>query len=189
MKMKILVLDIETAGLNPTEPIVEIGAVLVDTDILSVEPVFHELINETNKKIDPHAWIFEHSTLKYDEIQKEGKDLEDLRQSLQLLFDSYPATAFNRAFDFSFLRARGFKIENVAPDPMFIAKDILNIHHSYYGKKWPKVQECLDYFKINEKEPHRALGDVIQEGRIIVELIKLKKYPLELIAGEINSPH
>ena len=40
------------------------------------------------------------------------------------------------------------------------------------GSKWPKAQEALDFFNINEIEPHRALQDAYLEGLICLELIK-----------------
>ena len=43
--------------------------------------------------------------------------------------------------------------------------------------KFPKVQECLDYFGIKETEPHRADKDAFLEAKIIWELIKIGKYP------------
>ena len=178
--MKLLVLDLETLGFNPFDPIVEIGGVFLDTKTLEISDAFHKLIKEKDKKIKPDAWIFQHSTLKIEDVQEKGIDIEECRAELQDLLKKYRATAFNLKFDFIFLRARKFEIPNPAADPMLVATNILKLPNpGRGGYKWPSVQECLDHFFINDKEPHRALEDVRQEAKIIGELIKLNKYPVE----------
>jgi DNA polymerase III epsilon subunit-like protein len=177
--MKILVIDIETLGFDPAiDAIAEIGVVSLDLDTHEILDEFYSLLNEYDKPRSPSAWIFSHSNLKFKEMVEKGVQIEEIRPKLQQLFDTYSLTSYNQAFDFRFLKDRKFKIEKIAPDPMLIATDVLQIHHEYYGVKYPKVQECLDFFELNEQEPHRALLDARQEAKIIVELIKRKKYHL-----------
>jgi DNA polymerase III epsilon subunit-like protein len=176
---KIIVLDLETGGLNPYNPIVEIGMVLLDLETFEIEPLFHSLICEKGKRLETDAWIFENTDLEYEDVMKNGKDIEVIREQLQSLFNKYPVTAFNKKFDLSFLRARKFVFPLTMEDPMEVAKDILQIKHPRYGLKFPNVTECLDYFKIHEKEPHRADQDARLEAMIVRELIKIKKFSLE----------
>ncbi|MFA5730741.1 MAG: 3'-5' exonuclease [Acidithiobacillus sp.] len=191
----ILILDIETTGTNPIyDYIIEIGAVSLNTKTFEITDQFHSFICET-QNFNKKAWIFLNSDITVEMILNEGKLINDIRDTLQHLLNSYQCTAFNCKFDFNFLKNRNFKIEHIAPDPMYICTHIFKIlrnkinskfqyHKSSYNSpineinkyKWPKVTECLEYFKINEIEPHRALQDARLEAKIIIELLKLNKY-------------
>ena len=177
MNLEIIVLDIETTALRSSQGhIVEIGVVLLNLDTLQITPLMNEIIKETTE-LDRDAWIFNNSSLNYETVLEKGKSIEEVREKLQTLFDQYPAAAYNCSFDFGWLRSRGFRIERTLPDPMILMTDICQIEN-YYGYKWPSCQESLDYWNINETEPHRAAGDAALEARIIVELYKSKQYPI-----------
>lgn len=187
--MNLKVLDIETTGLNPmADSIVSIGIVNLNTKTFKITTVFNAIIHETNRKISPNTWIFQHSDLKYDDVMQKGVDIEQVRNELQFIFDRSFITAYNQQFDFSFFLARNFQIKYKAPDPMLILTDILKIEHDYYGLKWPKVQEALDYFEFDEVEKHLALEDAIQEAKIVRKLIELKKYPIAELE-KFKFPH
>jgi DNA polymerase III alpha subunit (gram-positive type) len=175
--MKIFILDIETtATKSDAGHIIEIGGVLLNTDTGEIEEVFNSIIKET-EKFDENAWIFDNSDLTPELIKTEGKPLEEIREPLQKLISKYPTTAYSRSFDIGWLKSRNFEFNIILEDPMLVATPILKIKKgSYSNYKWPKVQECLDYFKIHENEPHRAFEDAKLEARIVWELIKLKKF-------------
>lgn len=175
---KILVIDIETTDLEPRDGnIVEIGGVLLDTKTFEIKTVFSQLINE-GPEMNTGAWIFWNSNLKPEMVQKEGKKIDEIREGFQKLLDSYVTIAYNQTFDFKWLENRGFKITKRGKDPMGICTDILKIpgNRGYSSYKWPKVQECLNYFEIKEIEPHRASADAMLEARIVAELIKRNQY-------------
>lgn len=173
---QILVLDIETTGLNPLQHhIVEIGGVILDFPGGVITDRVHYLIHENG--FNEHAWIFNNSDLTPAEV-KTGVTLESIREELQKLFDDHICVAYSAAFDFGFLQARGFRIDRRGPDPMLLATDVLKIPN-YRGFKWPKVQECLDYFQICENEPHRALSDTRLEAKIVYELYKRNVFRME----------
>lgn len=185
--MKIAVIDIETTALKPTlGHIVEIGVVELDTTTGSMKMLFDKLIKESDN-IDSTAWIFGHSTLTANDVMSHGVSIESVRAELQHIFDSYNCVAYNYRFDFDWLRNRNFKIEKVAQDPMFLMTEICKLPGKN-GFKWPTVQECLNYFKIRETEPHRAGGDVLLEARIIWEMIKSNQYPIDSSLTMADTP-
>lgn len=179
--MKILVIDIETTGKSPYDGhLIEVGGVFLETTTGKIEEAFDYLIKseiDFNSEKETNAWIFKNSDMTIEDIKEKGVDIKDIREELQDLFDKYPTVAYNQKFDFSFLVALQFKINSCLPDPMLIATDVLKIEN-YYGYKWPKVQECLDYFKMNKDEDHRAASDAKVEAEIIYKLIKLGRYKI-----------
>lgn len=175
--MKILVIDIETTALYASKGnIVEIGGVELELETGKLGFSFNFIINEG--KFDERAWIFQNSSLTKEAVKK-GHKLEDIRAELQSYFDNYQyIVAYNQSFDFGWLQSRNFKLKYTCLDPMLIATDLLQIEHEYYGHKYPKVEECLDYFEIDESEPHRASEDAKLEARIIHELYKRNLYKI-----------
>jgi DNA polymerase III epsilon subunit-like protein len=177
--MELLILDIETDDLEPSKgAIVEIGAVILNTEDFSIKIVLDKLILEEKHELIENAYIFGHSTLTPSLIREKGVSLDSIRDELQTLFNKYPTIAYSSAFDFGFLKARGFDIKRPGPDPKFLLTGILKIPKKGGGYKWPTVQECLNYFKINGLEPHRACEDASYEAKIVAEMIKRKLYDL-----------
>jgi len=179
--MKILVLDLETTAIKHWQgAIVEIGAVILDLKTKTVEKAFDYLIKEKGKDVDDGAWIFINSDLTLAELEKNGRDLEDVRDELQILLDKYPCVAYNQQFDFGWLRSRRFTIPRVCSDPMYILTDILQIPGNYGKYKWPSVQESMKYFNMEGMEPHRAFQDAEIEAQIIVKMIENDNYELDM---------
>jgi DNA polymerase III epsilon subunit-like protein len=168
-KTKILVLDIETTDINPQVGMIcEIAVVILDLKTKKIEVVINEIIKE-HDRFDKNAWIFQNSDLTVKDVMEKGIPLENIREKLQHCFNIYRTCAYSSNFDFSFLESRNFRIPNKLKDPMFIATNILKIRNSK-GFKYPKVTECMKYYKIEGKEPHRALGDVYIEAEIILKM-------------------
>lgn len=168
---EIIVLDIETTGLNLTNSIVEIGICILDLKKGEINPTFNLICQEKEKIIEKNAWIFENSDLSYDDVEN-APDLEKFRNIIQEFFNlNYPCTAFNQKFDFGFLENRNFKILSKFWDAMILLRDIMKIPHHYYGYKFPSVQEAYDFLfgDYNCLEKHRALDDAIIESKIIYE--------------------
>jgi DNA polymerase-3 subunit epsilon len=89
---------------------------------------------------------------------------------------SLGATAYNKAFDFGFLKSRGLQIKEL-DCIMLSATPVVNLppNPGYSTPKWPKVEEAWEYFfpQIEYKEAHRALDDAKHEALIAYELYKL----------------
>ena len=185
MSTKILVVDIETSGfLSQGGKIVEIG--IVELDLLNgvIIPKFDSLIKEPGfdrrHSRSPFGWVFENSDLTFEAVNS-APSLESVRDAVQNLFDNYKATAFNKSFDFDFLRDRGFRIKDL-PCPMQLATPICKVPFpsgcSRY--KWPKVEEAWRHFFGNTGyiEKHRGLDDAMHEAKIVFELYKMGAFPL-----------
>ncbi|MBS2098751.1 3'-5' exonuclease [Carboxylicivirga linearis] len=177
---RILVVDIETTGfLNQGGKIVEIGMVLLNLDNGEVEPIYESLIREPgfdrSHTYGRYGWIFQNSDLTPEEVM-EAPTLESQREAIQFLFDNHRATAFNKRFDFDYLRDRGFRI-NELPCPMIEATPIIKLpsRNGYGGYKWPKVEEAWEYFFGNTGyiEAHRGMDDAEHEAKIVYELYKM----------------
>ncbi len=188
--MKILVLDIETTGfLKAGGSIVEVGIVSLDLDNGSTTVVLDTLLREDMlDKGHKNAWIFENSDLTFEEVLKAPAAAEVFKK-VQEILDAYPAgvTAYNKDFDFTFLRDRGLKINDL-DCPMKLATDILKLpnQYRYANYKWPKVQEAYDFFFLNPEggneenyvELHRGADDALHEAKIVYELHKRGYYEL-----------
>ncbi len=171
--MKIAVVDIETTGfLNKGGLIVEVGIILLDLENGETECLYDELIREEDfSKEHKDSWIFENSDLKYkDVLEANSLNIEKIQEIL----DKYPATAYNKKFDFDFLRSRGLIINDL-PCPMLLATNICKINATNkYGYKWPKVQEAWNFFfpDTDYIEGHRGADDAKHEALIVYELYK-----------------
>jgi len=171
--MKIAVADIETTGfLNNGGLIVEVGIILLDLDTGETEHIYNELVREDGfNEEHKESWIFDNSDLTHEEVM-DAKPLD--KEKIQEIFDRYPATAYNKAFDFDFLRSRGLIINDL-PCPMLLSTDICKItSKNGYGNKWPKVQEAWDFFfpDADYIEAHRGADDAEHEALIVYELYK-----------------
>jgi DNA polymerase-3 subunit epsilon len=180
---KILVVDIETTGfLNQGGKIVEIGMVLLDLENGEVHTVYESLVKEEGFDITHTqgklGWIFNNSDLSYGEVDQ-APTMESQRVAIQELFNQYGATAYNKSFDFDFLRSRGFKINDL-PCPMLLATPICKLPspNGYSSYKWPKVEEAWHHFFGNTDyiEAHRGLDDALHEAKIVYELYKLGEF-------------
>jgi len=174
------VVDIETTGFSHHEDcILEIGVCKFDLDSGEYIQLFNKVIRENHYSMKHrNAWIFKNSDLRHEDILK-ARPLNVYKKELQRIFNVFPATAFNKRFDFDFLKDRGFLIKEL-PCPMVVATDILKLPPIKPGTlyKWPSVEETWKYF-FPEKdyiEKHRAYDDSIHEALIIFELYKKNKW-------------
>jgi len=175
--MKIAVLDIETTGLyTSTDAIVEIGITLVDTKTNEIKTIFDKVILDPvfNKFKHKKAWIFENSDLKMSDVLK-GTPLEETREELQTIFDTYPITAHNKPFDLRFLRDRDFVINDIKCLMRSCQQYKLVINHKGSAKA-PSVEEAYQVLFPNEHyiEKHRGGDDSIHEAKILLKLCEIK---------------
>jgi len=184
---EIAIVDIETTGFqNQGGLIVEIGIVGLNLDTGNITDEFEAIVKEdgfgNSHTIEPLGWIFRNSDLNFEDVLKAGK-LRTILPKIQSVFDKYTlgATAFNKSFDFGFLRSRGLSI-NELPCIMLTASPVVNLapNPGFNDPKWPKVEEAWQHFfpDSHYKEAHRALDDARHEALIALELYKLGYFKL-----------
>jgi len=187
MDKTILILDIETTGfLKAGGSIVEIGIVSLDLDTGEVKPVFNSLLREeiltARHRKYPMGWIFQNSNLTIEAVRKAPK-AKHVLEEVQIILDEYPAgcTAFNNAFDFSFLNDRGITFPKKLNDPMKLSQYIVNAEDKNGRIKWPNVNEAFKHFfpEIEYDEEHRGLDDALHEAKIVYALYELGVFTLE----------
>jgi len=178
---KILVLDIETTGfLNQGGSIVEIGIVELCLETGHAEIVFDSLLREdiltAKHREAPMGWIFRNSDLTPEEVRNAPPAAQVLSQ-VQELLDAYPlgCTAYNKQFDFGFLKSRGINIKEL-PCPMVLATEVCKLpnKNGYDNYKWPSVEEAWQYLfpSVQYNEQHRGADDAKHEALIVHELYK-----------------
>lgn len=174
---KVAVIDIETTGtIQESDLILEIG--IVELSLLTGETkiLFNSLVKEP-KFGEEHrdTWIFDNSDLKFENIEN-APPFENLKQKISEIFNQYPITAYNKAFDLGFLKARGINVPKELPCIMLTAQNILKIPYKYDSSRYkkPNVQESWDFFFPNNEytEKHRAVDDANHEAKILFELYK-----------------
>lgn len=180
------VIDLETTGfLNQKGLIVELGIVSLNLNTGEIKTEFESLIKEpgfnTAHAQPPYGWIFENSSLRYEDVEK-ASSMKSLFAEIQATLSGFSGvTAYNTAFDFPFLRARSFTF-TALPCPMIAATPLVNLPPAGNRDepKWPSVQETWDFLFGNTGyvESHRALDDAIHEAKIIYELFKRGVYTL-----------
>ena len=177
--MKIVVVDIETTGFQKEGGlIVEVGIVELCLESGFTRIIYNELVRESGyNSSHKDSWIFSNSDLTHNDVCCASPlDIE----KIQSILDKYMATAYNKDFDFNFLRSRGLTI-NELPCPMKIATDICKIPSPYgYGYKWPKVQEAYDFLfgKTNYIEKHRGADDAMHEAQIVYKEFQMGKFKI-----------
>lgn len=185
MSKKILVEDIETSGfLNQGGKIVELGIVELNLSTGAITPKFESVIKEpgfdSSHTSRPFDWVFDNSDLTFEEVDN-APSLESIRTEVQALFDQYKATAFNKQFDFDFLRDGGFRIKDL-PCPMQLATPICKVPFPSGGSsyKWPKVEEAWEHFfgYTGYIEAQRGLDDAAHEAEIVYALYKMGEFPI-----------
>jgi DNA polymerase III epsilon subunit-like protein len=182
--MKILIVDIETSGFSYQKDVIfEIGIVSLCLESGQIETLFDSCLREPHLSARHRdAWIFSNSDLTPDMIRT-APTMEDIRPKVQAIFDAYSGmTAFNRQFDFGFLRSRNFTTPKELPCPMILSTDILKLppKKGYPGYKWPSAQEAWDYYFPDSpyKEKHRGADDARIEAGIVYEMYKRGEYQI-----------
>ena len=177
--MLIGIVDIETTGFLPKGKIVEIGIVSLDTETGAIEPVYGTVCREPGLTAkDRNAWIFENSDLTQEEVRTAPDFATVVKRQVQGVLGAFDAvTAFNKKFDFDYLRNRGVVIGEEWPCLMLRAMPLCKLKSKkvYANYKWPNVEEAWHHFFPNTPyvEAHRGPDDAIHEAKIAYELYKL----------------
>jgi DNA polymerase-3 subunit epsilon len=166
--MKIAVLDLETTGFDPRDCIVEIGVCELDLEAGATLALLNMPVREPHfTKAQQHSWIFRHSDLKFWDVMN-ATPWKNAERELQWILSDYPITAFNKAFDFAFLKHRGLVPRRELPCPMIMAAGILKIP-GFGGHKWPTLEEAWEHYfpGLDYIEQHRAFDDALHEALLI----------------------
>lgn len=170
---KMLIVDIETTGfLDAGGLICEVGIVELDLNNGEKKIIYNELVKEDGfNESHSDSWIFNNSDLKFTDVV-EAKPLD--RQSIQNILNMYPVTAYNKKFDFGFLRNRGINILKELCCPMLKMTNICKIpsRHRPNQYKWPTVEESWNHLfpDIVYDEKHRGADDALHEAMICHKL-------------------
>lgn len=182
MSKEILVLDIETTGLNPKDDfILELGIVKLNLETGKITVLFDEVFKDP-KLTAKHrnSWIFENGFMQIEEIRN-ANPLNLYADRIQEILDPFKGniTAWNRSFDASFLKANGFDLGSNVSCPMKESTNFFKIEGNR-GYKWPKAQEAWDILfpETPKTEAHRGLDDSIMEAKIIYKLIQKGVYSI-----------
>lgn len=181
--MKIAVVDIETTGFqNQNGLIIEVGIVELCLETGATKIIYDKLVRESEyNSSHKDSWIFSNSDLTHNDIC--CADKLDIK-SIQSILDRYHVTAYNKSFDFNFLRSRGIKDIKELDCPMLISTHVCKIpnQNGFGGYKWPKVQEAWDYLfgKTDYIEEHRGADDAVHEAKIVYELYKRGKFNIPI---------
>jgi len=184
--MEILVVDLETTGfISTSDAIVEIGISLVNTKTKKVTLVFDKVVKHNKFKKWKHkgSWIFQNTTLTVEDVEN-ANPLSSYYKEIQALFDTYPMTAYNKAFDIRFLSANGFKVDDVKC-LMKTATQYSKLKNKRGGVKTPSVEEIYNQFFMKKGEgyieEHRAGSDAMDEGKILLHMVDLKSRKKKII--------
>ena len=90
MKNEIIVLDIETTGLNPNEDfILELGMVKLNLDNGEITTLFNQVFKDPNLRARHHkAWIFENGFMSVEEIRN-ALPISYYFDEIQNIFDQH----------------------------------------------------------------------------------------------------
>ena len=170
---KVAVVDIETTGTNINKDLIlEIGIVELNLDNGSIKEIFNSFVREPNfnhKYYD--SWIFEKRYINIEDIEK-AKELNEVFREVQKILNQYKVTAFNKKFDFDFLRSKGFSIPKEFPCIMLMSARIISKLNLSAGDKWPSLKEAYKQILPQRlfDEKHRALYDAQVEAELLYEI-------------------
>ena len=188
----IYVIDIETSGTvgYPTDKIYEIAVAKCNIQTENIDIVYNEIIHHYVKDLSERqkeAWIFSNSTLNLEDITNALKNPNKISNELKILLNEKFITSYNLEFDyFKFLKHSPFNLSNVNLLSCIMQKatKICQIRNKY-GFKYPSLEEAIKKILptdikilVDQFTNHRAENDAITASYVLLELIKLKKFPL-----------
>lgn len=195
---EIVIVDIETSHTNKKiGSIVEIGISKLNLGNGERKIIYDELVKEDSfGEKDRDAWIFKNTDMKFEDVMA-AKPID--MGIIQSIFNKYRATAYNKNFDFGFLKDKGFII-NELNCPMIGSTNIVkapfknNWRPPHIPKnqeyKWPSVQESWDFLFGKDTgyiEKHRGGDDSLREAKIVYEFYKKHGFDLGLGNPEVKE--
>ena len=185
---EIVVFDIETTGLNPSQDsIIEIGAVRVAQG---------EIIDRFSSFVHPHAAISPRITELTgitDEMVKDAPDIEEVLPAFLEFVGDDPVLAHNASFDVGFIRAaaerQGVKFRNLVLDTLAISR------YLYPDERVHKLDAVAGRLGINNPNHHRAVNDAEVAAEIwfaFVPMLRSREFVdiqgvIDLVPGRIEE--
>ena len=186
LRRPICVLDTETTGFpeQPWSRVVEVAAVLLDTDGTEIDAV------STLVRPEIHDARAIHAERIHGLTREALVDAPMATGALAMLADSgvyrYPCTSFNLSFDRPMLERMGFDPRGWAPCIMLAAYDIMGpagalvdcdrSHPRYDDSRpwlWPSLAGAADFFGCERVgDPHLALSDARLAAAVLVEIAR-----------------
>lgn len=179
----LFIIDTETTGLGkyPYDLILEIAISKIDKN-LDIQNLYSSFISWENSRSDQinKCWWAVQANINYSEIQITGKLISKVWNEITPILNGKRVTSWNVAYDFDkFLIPMAKDLGNIPFEimecPMLRMTDICKIPH-YYGYKWPRLEEALSYYQIDDDEIsgtfHRAGFDAYCTALVVVEMIR-----------------
>jgi DNA polymerase III epsilon subunit-like protein len=167
---KVLVVDVETTGLDPTKhACIEIGAVLLDEVLNPIDDYSSLIAPWEGAKIDKKSMAIHNITLK--EL-KGARDFRSVVGEFHNRFCSGPSipvlAGWNVWFDVAFLRILYDKTEIKWPfSHRFL--DVQAIVLFFSRLEGPSLEKTVKSL-LGEKQTHRAIDDARQTGKVLQHL-------------------
>lgn len=192
---QIYVIDTETTGLNGIvggDTVLEIGIARVDTDALTVQPIYDQMVKQELTEEQRRGWVFTHTDMRPEDIENAQYGIEDITAQLENILYNEHVTAFNKDFDFGlFLNQRPYFVNHYTiqcPDIMLVASTIDAIPRRHAGGDcYCTMMSAYTYLcpndpaNLNGHQNHRAVSDAIAEGYILLELCERGLYDIDRI--------
>lgn len=170
---KFVVIDLETTGHSPNDKIIEIGLVVIEKN---------KIVGEYTTLLHPGQAIptfISNLTGITDEDVKDAPEFIDKADEITSFFNDSYLVAHNVPFDLNFLNDELSDHElNILTNPVLDTVELARI--LFPQAPGFKLAQLADFFKIEHKDPHRALSDAYVTAELFLILKeKLLSLPYE----------
>lgn len=189
----ILVLDLETTGLNGYEKgdkVLSVGIARLDLNTMKLYPVFYTAIYQDLDEKDRKCWLFKKGHMDPEEVTNSPFGEVCAGEIIADIIEGETVTTYNTAFDLdAFLDPwmdkviLESKLYFRAPCIMKACTQVPEIPRTMHedGSCWPSL--LSSYAKLCEpkeiRQTHNALDDAMMAGKVLRELIRRGLYDPE----------
>jgi len=189
----ILVLDIETTGLNGYEKgdkVLSVGIVRLDLKMMKVLPVFYSAVWQYLDEKDYDCWLFRNGHMDPEEVTNSIFGKVSAAEIIADILEDEFVTTYNTAFDLdAFLDPWMDKVASVAklylraPCIMKACTQVPEIPRKMHedGTEWPSLLSSYAMLCQPKEisQTHNALDDAMMAGKVLLELIRRGLYDPE----------
>ena len=189
----VLVLDIETTGLNGYEKgdkVLSVGIVRLDPETMKLYPVFYSAVWQYLDEKDRECWLFRKGHMDPEEVTNSIFGNVPAAEIIADIIEDEFVTTYNTAFDLDkFLdpwmdeTILESKLYFRAPCIMKACTQVPEIPRTMHedGSCWPSL--LSSYLKLRDpkeiRQTHNALDDAMMAGEVLLELIRRGLYDPE----------
>ena len=189
----VLILDIETTGLNGYEKgdkVLSVGIARLDPKAMKVHPVFYTAIYQDLDEKDYDCWLFRNGHMDPEEVTSSPFGEVCAGEIIADIIEGETVTSYNTAFDLdAFLdpwmdeTILESKFYFRAPCIMKACTQVPEIPRTMHedGSCWPSL--LSSYAKLRDpkeiEQTHNALDDAMMAGEVLLELIRRGLYDPE----------